>query len=298
MARTQLPTTLIADETIVRADLNVSTAGSAVIRKIVQGTGITISSSGIDTGTGDVTISLNTSSVVTSFNNRTGAVSLNSSDITTALGFNPISSAVISLNGVTTASQSLVTGNAGTDFNISSSGSTHTFNLPSASATARGLITTGDQTFAGAKTFSSNLTLSALAGTGTRMVVANATGVLSTQAIPSGGGSPTTVTVSLPTSATTTIYTSSTAFFLGFLKLEYYAVDAINTDRQESGILICTFNSGAAPQAMAQTTGVVTLGGPPAINFTANVISGTTLTVTAMNTAMNDFVISFKPYEI
>jgi hypothetical protein len=49
---------------------------------------------------------------------------------------------------------------------------------------------------------------------------------------------------------------------------------------------------------MAQTTGVVTLGGPPAINFTANVISGTTLTVTAMNTAMNDFVISFKPYEI
>lgn len=91
MPRTQLPTTLIADETIVRADLNVSTSGSAVIRKLIQGTGITISSTGVDTGTGDVTVSINSSSVVTSFNTRTGVVTLTSGDVTTALGFTPIS---------------------------------------------------------------------------------------------------------------------------------------------------------------------------------------------------------------
>lgn len=102
MARTQLPTTLIADETIVRADLNVSTSGSAVIRKLVQGTGITISSTGADPGTGDVTVSINTSSVVTSFNSRTGAVTLSSADVTGALGFTPISGESDTLATVTT----------------------------------------------------------------------------------------------------------------------------------------------------------------------------------------------------
>jgi hypothetical protein len=55
----------------------------------------------------------------------------------------------------------------GTDFNIVSSGSVHTFNLPDASATARGLVNTGTQTFTGTKTFSAPLTIdSQQAGTG------------------------------------------------------------------------------------------------------------------------------------
>jgi hypothetical protein len=58
------------------------------------------------------------------------------------------------LNGLTAQVQNFATGTTGTDFNISSSVSTHTFNIPSASATARGLITTGSQTIAGSKTFS------------------------------------------------------------------------------------------------------------------------------------------------
>lgn len=57
------------------------------------------------------------------------------------------------LNGLQTQVQNFATGTAGTDFDIVSSGSTHTFNLPSASTTARGLVTTGTQTFAGDKTF-------------------------------------------------------------------------------------------------------------------------------------------------
>lgn len=62
-------------------------------------------------------------------------------------------SGITSLNGLTTATQTFATSNTGTDFTISSSGSAHTFNIPDASATARGVVTTGTQTFAGNKTF-------------------------------------------------------------------------------------------------------------------------------------------------
>jgi hypothetical protein len=58
-----------------------------------------------------------------------------------------------SLNGLTKQIQSFATGTSGTDFNISSVTDLHTFNIPSASGSNRGLVTTGTQTFAGAKTF-------------------------------------------------------------------------------------------------------------------------------------------------
>jgi hypothetical protein len=72
---------------------------------------------------------------------------------------------VLNLNGLTAATQTMQTGTAagaGNDFNITTTGlSTHVFNMPSASATVRGVVTTGVQTFAGAKTFSGIVTLSA-----------------------------------------------------------------------------------------------------------------------------------------
>jgi hypothetical protein len=46
----------ILDGDVFRNDLNITTSGSAVIRRIIAGTNITISSTGVDTGTGDVTI--------------------------------------------------------------------------------------------------------------------------------------------------------------------------------------------------------------------------------------------------
>ena len=67
------------------------------------------------------------------------------------------STGITALNGLTAQVQYFATGTSGTDFNISSATATHTFNIPSASDTNRGLVTTGTQTFAGAKTFTGNI---------------------------------------------------------------------------------------------------------------------------------------------
>jgi hypothetical protein len=69
--------------------------------------------------------------------------------------FIAVGGAITGLNGLTAPVQTFATGTSGTDFGISSTGTVHTFNLPDASATTRGVVTTGTQTFAGSKTFSS-----------------------------------------------------------------------------------------------------------------------------------------------
>lgn len=62
-------------------------------------------------------------------------------------------SGITSLNSQTGATQTFAVGTSGTDVAFSSSSNTHTLNVPSASATARGAVSTGAQTFAGTKTF-------------------------------------------------------------------------------------------------------------------------------------------------
>lgn len=53
-------------------------------------------------------------------------------------------SGLSSLNGLIGSSQTFAAGTSGTDFNISSTGTVHTFNFPDGSASHRGLITTTD----------------------------------------------------------------------------------------------------------------------------------------------------------
>lgn len=52
--------------------------------------------------------------------------------------------AVTSINASTNATQTLVVGSAGTDFTIGSTNGAHTFNLPTASATVRGLLSSAN----------------------------------------------------------------------------------------------------------------------------------------------------------
>lgn len=55
---------IIKQGSVSRSDLNTTTVGGAVVARVVQGTGITINSTGADSGTGDVTI--NATATVTS----------------------------------------------------------------------------------------------------------------------------------------------------------------------------------------------------------------------------------------
>lgn len=64
---------------------------------------------------------------------------------------------ITTLNSLIATQQYFSVGTSGSGFNISSSGSTHTFNIPIAGAATTGLISTLAQTIAGEKTFSSSL---------------------------------------------------------------------------------------------------------------------------------------------
>ncbi len=91
--------------------------------------------------------------------------------------FGPVttSDGILSLNGITTPTQTFATGTTGTDFAISSSGEIHTFNLPVASAVNTGKLSSTDW-----GTFNSKLTSSLNDG---RIFIGNALNVAQSQAV-------------------------------------------------------------------------------------------------------------------
>lgn len=92
----------------------------------------------------------------------------------------PANTGITSLNNLNASDQLFAAGTSGTDFAIVSAAGTHTFNLPSASATARGLVTTGVQTLAGVKTFSTTPVFGALS---TGILHSNVSGTLSSSTL-------------------------------------------------------------------------------------------------------------------
>lgn len=81
----------IMDGTVLRDDLNTTTTTQALIRKLIQGTNMSISSTGVDSGTGDVTVNLATTLTgLTSVTSTTfvGALTGNASTATNSTQWN------------------------------------------------------------------------------------------------------------------------------------------------------------------------------------------------------------------
>jgi hypothetical protein len=77
------------------------------------------------------------------------------------------STGITALNGLTAQVQFFATGTSGTDFAISSSTATHTFNLPTASATNRGALSSADWTTFNNKQSTISLTTTGTSGAAT-----------------------------------------------------------------------------------------------------------------------------------
>ena len=60
MPRTQVRSHQLKNDDVSREDMNTSDTGRAVILKAIAGNNVELSSTGVDAGTGDVTININT----------------------------------------------------------------------------------------------------------------------------------------------------------------------------------------------------------------------------------------------
>jgi hypothetical protein len=112
-------------------------------------------------------------------NNSGRTITLHTEDNNLCQVITTFSTGLNALNGLTAQVQYLATSTSGTDFNISSLTDTHTFNIPSSSATNRGLLTSADWTTFNSKGSGTVTSVSALTlgttGTDLSSTVANGT---------------------------------------------------------------------------------------------------------------------------
>lgn len=60
MPRTQVRSHQLKNDDIQREDMNTTDTGNAVVVKVIAGNNVTLGSTGVDAGTGDVTIDVDT----------------------------------------------------------------------------------------------------------------------------------------------------------------------------------------------------------------------------------------------
>ncbi|MBP6234717.1 MAG: hypothetical protein KA270_19195 [Saprospiraceae bacterium] len=149
--------------------------------------------------------------------------------------------AMTSLNGLTNSIQTFSIGTAGTNIGITSSGSTHTFNIPTASSTNRGALSSGDWT-----NFN-NKEGAVLSGTTTQYYRGDKTWqTLNTTAVSEGTNLYFTNARSRSAVSLTTTGTSGAATYnatTGVLNIPNYADGGITSINGLSG-LIQTFSTG------------------------------------------------------
>ena len=185
--------TINGTSTSLGGSINVGTVTS--VAALTLGTSGTDVSSTVATGTTTPVITLNVPTASASnrgalssadwstFNAKQNAITLTTtgtSGAATLVGstlnipnYADTDTGITSLNGLTALTQTFAVGTSGTDFGISSATSTHTFNLPTASAANRGALSSADWT-----TFNNkqNALTNPITGTGTTNYLPKFTG--------------------------------------------------------------------------------------------------------------------------
>ena len=175
--------TINGTSTSLGGSINVGTVTS--VAALTLGTSGTDLTSSVATGTTTPVITLNVPTASASnrgalsstdwstFNGKQNAITLTTtgtSGAATLVGstlnipnYADTDTGITSLNGLTALTQTFAVGTSGTDFGISSATSTHTFNLPTASAANRGALSSADWTTFNAKQTAGNY-ITALTG--------------------------------------------------------------------------------------------------------------------------------------
>ena len=141
------------------ATLTLIASNSATPEGITNGTAIDLYLTAL--AVPQTTLSLTDRLAVRIYVNNSGrTIKLHTEDNHLSQIITTFSTGLTALNGLTAQVQNLAVGTSGTDFAISSVGSTHTFNLPTASATNRGALSSADwSTFNGKVATTRNITI-------------------------------------------------------------------------------------------------------------------------------------------
>ncbi|CAN5662727.1 hypothetical protein BH11BAC3_BH11BAC3_20870 [soil metagenome] len=177
-----------------------------------------------------------------------------------------VTGTIKSLNGITQNTQTFATGSTGTDFNIASSGTIHTFNIPDASTSNRGLVTSGSQTFAGNKKFNGTITAGSLSSGATTdsIVTTDATGLLKKRTIASVmSGSSTNALLSNTNTLTSTV--NGTAATSPIVNSNVLTLTGVNLVSAVNGILSPAIDMSSLTNDRWKLTG--NTGTTPGTNF-------------------------------